>query len=86
MYLNLEIQADLLHFYPQWDALIKEKAPLVLQVNQPLLPLIEHEVWKEFIAAVENPEKMRSLLECYYHRPEFDTSSEILKNQNMGII
>jgi len=79
---------DLLHYYPQWDALIKEKAPFVLQVNQPLLPLIEHEVWEEFVDAVENPDKMRSLLECYYPRQEFDTPiyNGTLTRPDMGII
>lgn len=61
---------DLLHFHPEWDLLIQNNAKHVLQVNQPLLPLVPHFVWEEFILAVENPDQMRSLLECYYERKE----------------
>ncbi|MEO8237633.1 MAG: SET domain-containing protein [Flavobacterium sp.] len=64
---------DLLNFHAEWDLIIKNNAPYVLQVNQPLLPLIKPYVWEEFITAVEKPNQMRSLLECYYERKEVQT-------------
>jgi hypothetical protein len=57
---------DLLHFHKEWDEIIKENLPGVLDVEQPLLGLVPDHTWNEFIAAVQNPLKMRSLLECYY--------------------
>lgn len=57
---------DLLNFYKEWDALIKENAPRVLQVEQPLLDLIPKKNWNDFVNAVHKPEQMRSILECYY--------------------
>lgn len=57
---------DILTFYKEWDDLIKEDIPSVLEVEQPLLSLIPKNVWIEFLDAVYNPEKLRSILECYY--------------------
>jgi hypothetical protein len=57
---------DILNFYIEWDYLIKENAPKVLEIEQPLCELISKEIWDEFINAVHNPNEMRSILECYY--------------------
>jgi hypothetical protein len=78
---------DLLHFHAEWDLLIKNNASYVLQVSQPLLPLIHHQVWEEFITAVENPDQMRSLLECYYKREKIQdniSSSDDLNLNNLS--
>jgi hypothetical protein len=60
---------DILRFHKEWDDLIKENIPKILVVDQPLLDLIPDPTWNEFKAAVENPLKIRSILECYYTRP-----------------
>ena len=57
---------DILNFHQEWDALIRENAPKVLEVGQPLSELIAPETWNEFVNAIHNPNKMRSILECYY--------------------
>ena len=57
---------DILNFHQEWDALIRENAPKVLEVEQPLSELIAPETWDEFVNAIHNPNKMRSILECYY--------------------
>ena len=59
---------DILNFHQEWDALIRENAPKVLEVEQPLSELIAPETWNEFVNAIHNPNKMRSILECYYQR------------------
>lgn len=57
---------DILNFHEEWDALIKENAPKVLQVKQALINLIPEKTWTEFANAVQNPNQMRSILECHY--------------------
>lgn len=57
---------DILNFHEEWDALIKENAPKVLQVKQALINLIPEKTWAEFANAVQNPNQMRSILECHY--------------------
>lgn len=56
---------DILTYYPQWDALIKENAPKVLEVKQVLTQLIPTTTWNDFVNAVHHPEQMKSILECY---------------------
>lgn len=57
---------DILNFHEEWDALIKENAPKVLEVEQSLLELIPEKTWNEFVNAVHNPNQMKSILECHY--------------------
>jgi hypothetical protein len=57
---------DILNFHEEWDALIKENAPKVLEVKQSLSELIPEKTWNEFVNAVHNPNQMRSILECHY--------------------
>jgi hypothetical protein len=57
---------DILNFYEEWDELIKENAPKVLEVEQPLMSFISQDTWTEFIDGIRNPKQMRSILECYY--------------------
>ena len=59
---------DILNFYEEWDALIQENAPKVLEVPQPLIDLIPEDSWNQFVNAIHNPKQMRSILECYYQR------------------
>ena len=65
---------DLLNFHEEWDALIKENAPKVLEVEQPLIRLVPKNTWAEFVNAVHNPNQMKSILECHYNR-EFSVNS-----------
>ncbi|MEL1253412.1 SET domain-containing protein [Flavobacterium sp. DGU38] len=58
---------DILTFYKEWDALILENAPKVLETEQPLLQLIPKNNWKEFVNGIHNPNQMKSILECHYH-------------------
>lgn len=57
---------DILNFHEEWDTIIKENAPKVLEVEQSLMELIPEKTWKEFVNAVHNPNQMKSILECYY--------------------
>lgn len=57
---------DILHFHEEWDTIIKENAPKVLEAEQSLMELIPEKTWKEFVNAVHNPNQMKSILECYY--------------------
>ncbi|OOV17753.1 SET domain-containing protein [Flavobacterium sp. LM4] len=57
---------DIVTFHKEWDDLIKENAPKVLEVEQLLLDLIPKETWNEFANAVHSPHKMKSILECHY--------------------
>lgn len=57
---------DILNFHEEWDALIKENASKVLEVEQSLAQLIPKKTWKEFVNGVQNPNLMRSILECHY--------------------
>ncbi|NDP27404.1 MAG: SET domain-containing protein [Flavobacterium sp.] len=59
---------DILNFYKEWDVVIKENAPKVLELEQSLITLIPANTWKEFVNAVHNPNSMRSILECHYQR------------------
>ena len=59
---------DILNFHEEWDALIKENAPKVLEVKQTLVDLIPEKTWTEFANAVQNPNQMRSILECHYQQ------------------
>lgn len=59
---------DILTFHKEWDAIIKENAPEVLEVDQSLADLIPRNIWNEFVNAVKNPEKMKSIFECHYQQ------------------
>jgi uncharacterized protein len=59
---------DILNFHKEWDALIKENAPKVLEVEQPLISLVPKNTWTAFVNAVKNPDQMKSILECHYQR------------------
>jgi len=61
---------DILQFHKEWDALIKENAPKVFEVQQSLIELIPEKTWYEFVDAINNPEQFRSILECHYQRNE----------------
>ena len=60
---------DILRYHQQWDALLLEHAREVLKLDQALLDLVPKKTWCEYISAVYDPSKMRSILECYY-QPE----------------
>lgn len=57
---------DILKFHKEWDELIKENTPKVLEVRQALRELIPEKTWIEFVNAVCNPHLMKSILECHY--------------------
>lgn len=66
---------DLLTFYKEWDAMLKGCLTHVFEVEQPLLPLIPQNVWKEFEVLQNHPDQMRSVLECYYQPAENDNET-----------
>lgn len=67
---------DILTFHKEWDAIIRENVPHVLQVEQSLLHLIPSETWNKFVDAVQNPSHMKSILDChYYPKPMLNGSS-----------
>ena len=67
---KIAFQDDLLTYYKEWDAMLRSFLPFVFEVEQPLLPLIPENVWKEFEVLQNHPDQMRSVLECYYHPTE----------------
>lgn len=68
---------DILTYHREWDLLIKENAPKVIEVNQPLIDLIPENTWNEFVNAIHNPDQMRSIRECYYQQ-------DVLINSSVG--
>lgn len=72
---------DILKFHKEWDAIIREYAPKVFEVEQTLLHLIPIETWNKFSNAVQNPSQMKSILDChYYHPPILNGSSGQFKS------
>jgi hypothetical protein len=59
---------DIRRYYMEWDQLILENAPKVLESEQPLLDLVPSKTWRKFTNAVHNGFGMKSILECYYDR------------------
>lgn len=57
---------DILTFHKEWDILIKENAPGVMEAEQPLMDLVPKNTWTEFVNGVHHPEQMKSILECHY--------------------
>jgi hypothetical protein len=57
---------DIRTYYKEWDQLILENAPRVLEREQPLLSLVPKKTWRKFTNAVHNGFGMKSILECYY--------------------
>lgn len=57
---------DLLTYHAVWDKMVASCLPDIFSVDQPLLSLIPIDIWEEFQLLEKYPEKMRSLLECYY--------------------
>jgi hypothetical protein len=60
---------DILTFHKEWDAIIREYAPKVFEVEQSLLHLIPADTWNKFLDDVQNPSQMKSILECHYYQP-----------------
>jgi uncharacterized protein len=59
---------DILRYHEEWDQIIINNAPAVLEVEQPLLELIPAKTWRKFTNAVHNGFGMRSILECHYQK------------------
>jgi hypothetical protein len=58
---------DILRYYQEWDQLIMENAPKVLDTEQPLLQLVPTKTWRKFTNAAHNGFGMKSILDCYYN-------------------
>ncbi len=57
---------DLLHFYPDWDAQLREAFPLLHRLPQPLMPFLDEATRRTALAVSEGREEMESVLHCYY--------------------
>lgn len=57
---------DLVTFHEQWDQILVENFPLILQVDQPLLPLLTPDLLLEIKDVVSGQRKMQSILTHYY--------------------
>lgn len=59
---------DLLTYHKIWDEMLIRCLPSVFRVEQPLMHMVPSSTLQELDKLKENPERMRSLLECYYSR------------------
>lgn len=57
---------DLLHYYAQWDDLIRQNLSQISKVEQPLQPFLAEQQWKDFQKVMDGKAELRSLLTCYY--------------------
>lgn len=57
---------DLLRYYPEWDNALLQSFPHLLQVEQPLLPLLEKGLQEKVKDIASGRRKMDSILHCYY--------------------
>jgi hypothetical protein len=57
---------DLLHHGPEWDLVLKEVFPLVVQVNQPLRPFISEEQWNILDETSRGMRQLVSIASCYF--------------------
>lgn len=56
---------DILTFHKEWDAIIRENAPKVFEVEQSLAHLVPNDTWNKFVYDAQN--QLKSILECYYY-------------------
>lgn len=57
---------DLVKYYKVWDKKIEKVFPHIIELNQPLVSLIEEEKWERINNIIENKLPMDSILNIYY--------------------
>ncbi len=57
---------DLITYHKQWDEMIKQNFPLILEVDQPLLSLLSSNVIKEIHEIIAGKREMKSILTHYF--------------------
>ena len=57
---------DLLRFYPDWDEQLLNAFPKILQVNQPLMQLLDKALQEKVHGIARGKSKMDSILNCYF--------------------
>lgn len=67
---------DLLRYHEQWDAIVRDSFPLILQVQQPLMQLLSTDLQKEINEVIHSQRKMKSILNHYFE------DSKMLIGQN----
>ena len=67
---------DLLRYHEQWDAIVRDSFPLILQVQQPLMQLLSSDLQKEINEVINGQRKMKSILNHYFE------DSKMLIGQN----
>lgn len=58
---------DLLKYHPIWDAQIKDAFSFILQMEQPLKPVLNRKKWNKIIRIVNGMEKLRSIKSLYFN-------------------
>lgn len=77
---NIIYPDDLLKYYPEWDDKLLGAFPLVTQVEQPLMQLLDRNLQEKVKAISEGKEPMDSILNCYY-RPDGRASRNGFTNE-----
>lgn len=57
---------DLLRYYPEWDEKLLQSFPKILQVDQPLFPLLDKRMQEKVKSIALGKTKMDSILNCYF--------------------
>lgn len=59
---------DLLKYHKQWDQKTKKVFPNIIQVEQPLRPLLKPDLWNRLERIITGEEQMDSILVNYYDK------------------
>ncbi|RZJ68522.1 MAG: SET domain-containing protein-lysine N-methyltransferase [Flavobacterium sp.] len=57
---------DLLRYHETWDNLVRDNLDLIRNVEQPLQPFVNQNIWNEFESVIDGQAELKSLLTCYY--------------------
>ena len=57
---------DLLNFHQQWDQILLENFPLIIEVDQPLISLLSSDMVHEIMEVISGHRKMQSILTHYF--------------------
>ena len=73
---------DLLRFYSVWDEKLLETFPAVINVSQPLLPILDDHLRSKVGRIARGEEKMDSILHCYYADSNPQKDNSVLDKQS----
>ena len=57
---------DLVHFHEEWDQKLEGAFPLINNVPQPLMPLLQHDVKEKLEQILKGEQQMESIFTVYY--------------------